>query len=539
MKKPRILRILIIIGALILTSLIIFKTFFLYFSIYNGYSTLTRLLILTGANVNARDKHFDYATPLIVASFEGQNEIIGLLIDAGADINAYDIWGNTVLTVAMKAGHVETVKLLIKKGVDVNFTFTGVIQTPLMLAALLGKVDLVKLLIDAGADTNATKINKNTALMNAARKGDVGIARLLLKSGANVNAKDGEGYTALTYAQALGHSEMVTFLIEHGADIAYKDIYKDPFEDYPCEYPIFSTGDKKAAVQEKNLNIEGLQVILNKVKEAIHTKNYEILKPYVSEKEPLSWGICGPTDVESEKMSFKTMPSRLLEISKGAEIFVCEEPDIFPWDIKKNIFTVDIKTEGWTGEYPFLNFGFKYSKAGKRWEFIGVCDSAGPSLKISKNGKFEEIYFRKPKLPRPGPRIFQDHLALRARIVEIVKFREFEALKPYATKKTLVFRECSHDMRDEAGIKGKEKTVEEVTNFLNKNIDRGQKIKSTGTLNKDYYETKGWSGKYPYVSFWFAEGKQGWELNGVAYCKTSLMRVFFPYDSRFYEPRFE
>jgi len=538
MKKPRILKILIITGVLVLTSLFIFKTFFLYISIYNGHSTLTRLLVFIGANVNARDKHFDYSTPLISVSSQGQNEIIELLIDAGADINAHDIW-DTALTSAIKAGHLATVKLLIQKGADVNFSSPGDIQTPVMLAVLLSKIDLVKLLLDAGADINVAKIKKNTALMNAARKGDVGIARLLVNAGANVNAKDDEGYTALTYAQALGHSEMVNFLIEQGADVAYKDIYKDHAKDHPNEYPIFSIGDEKAEIQEKNLKIEGLQVILNKVKEAIHTKNYEILKPYVSEKEPLSWGTCNPTDVEPEKMSFKTMISRLLEISKGTEIFICEEPDISPVDINKTIFTVDIKTEGWTGEYPFLNFGFKYIKADKRWEFIGICDSAGPPPEISKNGEYEEIYCRRPKLPRPGARIFQDSLAMRERIVEIVRFREFEALKPYATKKTLVFRECSNDMRDETGIKGKEKPVEEVINYLHDNTAKGQKIKSSGTSNIDFFETKGWSGEYPYVSFWFAEGKQGWVLNGVAYCKTSLMRVFFPYEPRFYGPRFE
>ncbi|MEW6713726.1 MAG: ankyrin repeat domain-containing protein [Nitrospirota bacterium] len=538
MKKPRILKILIITGVLVLTSLFIFKTFFLYISIYNGHSTLTRLLVFIGANVNARDKHFDYSTPLISASFQGQNEIIELLIDSGADINAHDI-GDTALTSAIKAGHLETVKLLIKKGADVNFSSPGDIQTPLMLAALLGKVDLVKLLIDAGADINAEKSKKNTALMNAARKGDVGIAKLLLNAGANVNAKDDKGYTAVTYAQALGHSEMVTLLIEHGADVAYKDTYKDHAEDHPDEYPIFSTGDERADIQEKNLKIEGLQVILNKVKEAVHAKNYEILKSYVSEKEPLSWGICGPTDVESEVMSVETMFSRLLEISNGAEIFVCEEPDISPWDIKESIFSVDIQTEGWKGEYPFLNFGFTYSKTGNRWEFIGVCDSVRPTLEISKNGKYEAVYCRKPNLPRPGPRIFQDHLALRTRIIEIVRFKEFEALKHYTIQKNLIFRECSNDMRDEAGIKGKEKPVEEIINFLKKNTAGEQKIKSSGTSNIDFCETKGWSGEYPYVSFWFAEGKQGWELNGVAYCRTSLMRVFFPYEPRFYEPRFE
>ncbi len=292
---------------------------------------------------------------------------------------------------------------------------------------------------------------------------------------------------------------------------------------------IVHPSDQKEGDSQK---IEGLQVILEKVKKAVKTKNYEVLKPYISKKEPLAWGICGPTDVEPEKMSFKTMTRRLLEISKGTEIYVCEKPDVDPWNIKKTVFMVDIKTEGWIGEYPFLNFGFEYSKADNRWEFIGICDSARAPLQISKEGKYEEVYCRKPKLPRPGPRIFEDNLALRVRIEEIVRFKEFEALKPYAVRKTLVFGECGLNMKGERIIKGKEKSVDDVVNFLNKNTSSANQIKSTGLKNKWNYDTEGWSGKYPYISFWFDEGKYGWELTGVAYCKTSLMKLSYPNDPR-------
>ena len=58
-------------------------------------------------------------TPLMQAAAIGNNEIVQILLTAGADIDATDFDG-TVLMQACKKGHLETVKLLIKAGADIE-----------------------------------------------------------------------------------------------------------------------------------------------------------------------------------------------------------------------------------------------------------------------------------------------------------------------------------------------------------------------------------------------------------------------------------
>ncbi len=79
--------------------------------------------LLTGdpALIDARDK--DGSTPLHCATWKGQQEVVALLIKAGADVNAYnnnDHWGTSPLHAAAHANQVAIAQLLIDHGADVN-----------------------------------------------------------------------------------------------------------------------------------------------------------------------------------------------------------------------------------------------------------------------------------------------------------------------------------------------------------------------------------------------------------------------------------
>jgi len=293
---------------------------------------------------------------------------------------------------------------------------------------------------------------------------------------------------------------------------------------------LFLTTTGYASEQKKlqDQQLPGLQVIVEKVKKAVRTKNFNILKPYASNKELLYWAACGPGDVESEKLSFGSMVQRLSKVSKGADIHMYDVPAVHLWDFEKSVFyTVNINTEGWTGEYPFLSFGFKFRTADNHWEFTGVCDATTPEL-TKKEGKYVPTYFKEPQLPRSGPRIFKDRSALRDRVEEIVQFKAFEALKPYATKKVLAFGQCNREMMDKDSVVGKDTPVQDVIIFLKNNLSTTREIKSSGMHHKTYYETTGWSGEYPFVAFWFSKKDKLWELAGVSYCKTRHFDLFPP-----------
>jgi len=294
---------------------------------------------------------------------------------------------------------------------------------------------------------------------------------------------------------------------------------------------IFGTAKASTIENKSREQLPGLQEVIDTVKKSVSAKKFQLLKTYLSKKESLTWAPCGPGDMEPEKISFTTMGTRLSEIAKGADINIYDEPDITPWNAKKTIFVVNVTTEGWKGEYPYLIFGFEYTKVNNRWVFHGVCESAEPPTEILKKG--QKYGMQQPQLPRPGSRVFRDRLALRYRIEEIVHFKAFDALSPYAIRRKVLFGECNHEMLKKDTMRGAEVPVDQVITFLKNNSGQGNEIKPAKGHYYKYLETEGWSGQYPYVSFWFAESKKGWEWAGVAYCKSSLMHLLFPDEPKF------
>jgi len=261
-----------------------------------------------------------------------------------------------------------------------------------------------------------------------------------------------------------------------------------------------------------------LRRLISHVKQAIQSKDFKKLKTYVPDINFYVWRIgCEAGDMSPDELFFEAITKILLRESKGAVIYFNPKPEV-DWKWK----SMNIETEGWLGEYPF--FTFLFGLIDDRWVWGGVCYSARPTLKLTDN-KFEETYFRKPQLPRPGPRTFKDYDALKARIEEIVKFKTFDALEAYAINKTLIFEEHRKDILESGGgyakLKGQKRPVREVIEFLKKNARDTDEIRCSGT-HISYYDTAGWSGKYPFIRFYIGEGKSGWEFIGVTYRKTEF-----------------
>jgi len=127
-------------------------------------------------------------------------EVVRLLLDKGADVNAKADSGWTALMGAAWKGHLGVVKLLLEKGAKVDEGKDDL--TAIGAAAGGGHLEVVKLLLEKGADVNARDKDGSTALMSAAGYGHLALLEVLLEKGVDVNARDKDGSTALMEAAA-------------------------------------------------------------------------------------------------------------------------------------------------------------------------------------------------------------------------------------------------------------------------------------------------------------------------------------------------
>lgn len=117
----------------------------------NGDPVITQMLIAAGANLEARDATRG-ATVLITASLQGYTDVVRVLLDRGADINARAEKnnGDTALMVSSSKGHVDVVRLLIAHHAEVNAKNEKG-HTALWFADVFKQNEVIPLLKSAGA----------------------------------------------------------------------------------------------------------------------------------------------------------------------------------------------------------------------------------------------------------------------------------------------------------------------------------------------------------------------------------------------------
>ena len=206
----------------------------LYIALKTQHPDIVRVLLDVGAKPQVIKDGYFIHVPLIAAiRFCGDTDIVTLLIQEGADVNAADGYGETPLMSSVKEKREDIAQILIQAGADVNAKDNGG-SSALMTAIIYNHEDMVQMLIEAGADVNAKDNEGRTVLMEASRhRGLENIVQLLIKKGANVYAKDNEGRTALMHA--IGDDEMVQILIDKGSDLNATDNNNKTALDYARE----------------------------------------------------------------------------------------------------------------------------------------------------------------------------------------------------------------------------------------------------------------------------------------------------------------
>jgi len=169
--------------------------------------------LIAGMNVDLRDKRSN-TTALEHAVRNANREMVQLLLSSGANVNAKNDSGETVLMMLDSDATSDLVWDLINAGADVNSKDEEG-NTALMRAATTN-LEALKVLIDAGAKVNARNKQGLTALMQAAAEGSVNIVRALVLGGADMNTTDKDDKNALDMAAENDHSSVVRFLKSKG-----------------------------------------------------------------------------------------------------------------------------------------------------------------------------------------------------------------------------------------------------------------------------------------------------------------------------------
>lgn len=181
-----------------------------------------RRLLLAGVDPNTPPGPDDRGmTALMFAGWRGHDEIISLLIAAGANVNATSTSGQTSLMYAAFGGHAIAVQTLLAARANPNITSNHG-ESPLMVAFERGHLNIARVLIPVSDVTHRSDLGE-TPLQLAIKRGDLAIVEAVLLRNPPLEAADSHGRTPLMNAARLGHTRIVIRLLNKGALVNARD----------------------------------------------------------------------------------------------------------------------------------------------------------------------------------------------------------------------------------------------------------------------------------------------------------------------------
>eukprot|EP00397_Hematodinium_sp_SG-2012_P009081 GEMP01009155.1.p1 GENE.GEMP01009155.1~~GEMP01009155.1.p1 ORF type:complete len:651 (+),score=146.15 GEMP01009155.1:143-2095(+) len=184
------------------------------------------LLLARKANIEAKTTLGNQ--PLHLAAEQGLPSTVTHLLEHGADVNAIDDSGCTVLhwacapgAIGATPGHIDSIMSLLFFKANLETRDTGRGRTPLLFAADEGYSDVCRVLLEQKADVTATDSDGFTALHwacapNVTEQGGdedhLGTIKILLDHRADIEAQGTDGKTPLQYAQEEGHTAVLKLL---------------------------------------------------------------------------------------------------------------------------------------------------------------------------------------------------------------------------------------------------------------------------------------------------------------------------------------
>ena len=169
-----------------------------------------------------------YPNPLYYASLLGMYETIMYLLSCGMDVNVTGGPRATPLQAAASSGHMDSVKLLLDHGADIDLMdFTSGFGNALQGAAAFGREGVVNMLLDRGANADLSGGDMGNCIVAAASSLTVNvpegsvcrIIERLISAGAGIKSANKKDGIALHEAALADSSIVIEILLKNGADI--------------------------------------------------------------------------------------------------------------------------------------------------------------------------------------------------------------------------------------------------------------------------------------------------------------------------------
>ena len=228
----------------------------------NANAALVEMLLKAGANPNKAIATGE--TPVMTCAGTGSVDAVRMLITRGADVNAKELSQNqTALMWAAAERHPDIVRVLIERGAQLSArTKKGF--TALHFAAREGDLDSGRLLLAAGVDVNIR------SQLDATEKGTKGEGAGRGAGGPSYEASVSTGATPLLVATVRAHVPFALFLLKQGADPNAADAGFAPLHWAAGTWesgeanPVFGFNDAMSGIPQREAKLQLVKALLTR-----------------------------------------------------------------------------------------------------------------------------------------------------------------------------------------------------------------------------------------------------------------------------------
>lgn len=220
---------------------------------------ILKYLVKKGCQLHVKDNQKQCLLHYLVERIEC-TDILDYLVGMGLDVNDRNVWGQTVLHLAVEEGNTELIRGLVQHGADLHAKDLSEKQ-PLHVAAENGWDHIVDFLIKEGANINSLDKYQSTPLHFAAWNNQSTIALTLIKAGCDVDLRDSCGQTAYDVAEFRSNFDFLQFYQKHYRLQNLKQISK--FSKHANEYMTLETFQGIIESKEEPKDTENLKGFLN------------------------------------------------------------------------------------------------------------------------------------------------------------------------------------------------------------------------------------------------------------------------------------